>query len=52
MHQGLILVLALMLSTASTLAQDVSEKTQFQILTSTGLALDNHGSEANNSRRF
>ena len=33
-------------------AQDVSEKDQFQILTSTGLALDNHGSEANNSRLF
>lgn len=52
MYQGLILVLALMLSATSTLAQNVSEKTQFQILTSTGLALDNHGSEANNSRLF
>ena len=32
--------------------QEVSEKEQFQILTSNGLALDNHGDESNNSRLF
>ncbi len=52
MHQRLFIVLALLLTTAVIQAQDVSEKEQFQILTSTGLALDNHGNEANNSRLF